>query len=736
MGARKAYHVPQGDPCTRCGLSANSHRVSHQADGNPCKRCGLPESKHSAARPSAAKKARRSVRRATRPAYQCIGIDGEGQGRGDHRYVLLAASNASGTVKDYVEAADVRTGRLTTRQCLDFILSMGSKRHKLFSFSFNYDLTKILTDVDDASIYLLMRPELRPRKGKFAKLGPYPVRWQGYKLNLQGTKFTVQRGKVKVVVWDLFKFYQSKFTGALKDWKVGSKELLERMTKMKDARSEFDKLDPAEVRAYCFEECACMAELAQKLIDAHDRANIPLKTFYGAGSTGAAMLGVMGIKEKIRPVPEPMRVCVAQAFFGGRFENSILGMSNGPVFNYDISSAYPYQTTFLPCLEHGRWEGTERRSDLEGARAALVHYGLGDMNDSYGWAPFPYRTSDGTITFPTTSPGGWVWLDEYLAGERAFKHVHFREAWIYHSDCDCRPFGQIPEYYAYRLRIGKEGPGIVVKLAVNSCYGKLAQSVGNALFNNWIWAGMITSGCRAQILDVLAMHKDRENLLMVATDGIYTRERLSMPIPRETGTALVVADDGSEHRKPLGGWEEKEVPQGVFVARPGIYFPLSPTDKELKDVRGRGVGKKIVLDNWQRIIDAYEAGESVVKVANVSRFCGAKTSINRSGKPGHYRYRRACATDDILPSYGQWVERKVDMSFDPMPKRAGVGDASRLLLRSFPHHGPESRPYDRAMLSRESAEMLAAAAELYEQPDIDLSEYGFTSDDFVEGVLT
>jgi hypothetical protein len=54
------------------------------------------------------------------------------------------------------------------------------------------------------------------------------------------------------------------------------------------------------------------------------------------------------------------------------------------------------------------------------------------------------------------------------------------EAWIYETECDCQPFARMPEFCRERVKIGKEGAGIVLKLGSNSVYGKLAQSVGGS----------------------------------------------------------------------------------------------------------------------------------------------------------------------------------------------------------------------------------------------------------------
>lgn len=678
-----------------------------------------------------------------------VGIDGEGQGREVHRYVLLAASTESGDRAWWVRNAN----GLTTVECLDFLLELPKKNLKAFAYSFNYDLTKILQDVPNELLYLLFRPELRARIGKDAVKGPRAVLWSGYKLNLQGTKFTVAKGDRYRVIWDVFKFFQSKFVGALKDWKVGSQDMLDRMSHMKDKRADFDKETFDDVLTYCLEECRYMAELARKLVDAHDKVDLKLKSFYGAGSSASAMLLKMGIRNKIKRAPKEMATAVAMAFFGGRFENSVIGRIEERVYNYDISSAYPYQLCFLPCLLHGTWEHTTKRAAIETARTALVRYSLQSNPRINDWAPFPFRTSDGAICFPTVSGGGWIWRDEFLAGEKHWEpNVGFIEAWIYHCDCDCAPFKDIPMYYNERCRIGKEGPGIVLKLGSNSCYGKLAQSVGKGMFNSWIWAGMITSGCRAQLLELIGLHKNRSNLLMVATDGIYTRERFAtvaydkkyslvgtepaIQIPRNTGTAGT--------GKPLGGWEEKVVEKGVFVARPGIYFPMNPTKEELKDVRGRGVGKGVVLENWRRIIESWESHGLLqsASVANVSRFCGAKSSIHRSGKPGAFKYSRAdgtcdhgnlngCGTDKCIkrdiPSYGQWITRSVKLGFHPMPKREGINeDGLTLKLREL---GDDvmSMPYTKAVKSNDAQVLEHVALELMEQPDADLADYELDS---------
>ena len=51
---------------------------------------------------------------------------------------------------------------------------------------------------------------------------------------------------------------------------------------MKELRSKFETEDMPEVREYCFSECAHIAQLAHKLVDAHLTAGLELTSFYGA----------------------------------------------------------------------------------------------------------------------------------------------------------------------------------------------------------------------------------------------------------------------------------------------------------------------------------------------------------------------------------------------------------------------------------------------------------------------
>lgn len=688
-------------------------RPEHKPTGDPCQ-CGKPAASHRQRKRARAAYFQSYERKTPRPAARdlIIGLDGEGKGRRPHIYNYLAAADENGRTWS---VENVRG--LSTAQCLDFLLSLPN-RSLLVGFALGYDRTKWLADLDNDSLRLLCNEKLRAGKVK-TKTGwrviYKSVPWGEYKLNLVNGKFTVRKGKHSVSVWDIFKFYQSKFTKALKAWKIGDRDAIEYMERMKDKRSAFDTVPDSEIKAYCKTECLNLAKLARALLTAHDDAGMSLKHYYGAGSTASALLDRMQIRGKRGTHPKEMEDAISRAFFGGRFENSVIGAIDGPVYNYDISSAYPYHISLLPCLEHGTWtlarphlRGSTTIADIKNAQLALVHWSIPHGYKARQWGALPVRAANGTIAFPLSARGGWCWKDEFVM---AYEHWEATcdVAWLYHTDCDCRPFADLPRMYLERLRLGKEdGRGQPFKLGPNAVYGKLAQSTGiSPPFQSWIWAGNITSSTRAQLLQAIVNSDDPANVLMFATDGVWSRRPIKFPAPRETGTSHVA--------KPLGGWEEKVFDRGVFCVRPGVYFPIEPTAEQIDEVRARGLGKKVLYERWGDIVDAWNANEDVVELGGLQRFVGIKSALSYSEV-----HKTALRSAD----YGEWVDYKVLLSFDPRPKRDRIiGDrAAWNELRPWQRFNWESEPYDKATVSADAEALRKMETIAEEQPDGEFTE--------------
>lgn len=670
-----------------------------------CNHCGFVRRLHRYDR-DGAKKRVRDYGNSVKPRDRIIGIDGEGKGRGPHLYTYLAAVDEHGKTWQTRNHSD----GLPTVECFEFLLSLPS-RALCFGFSFLYDLTKVCQGMPDGPLYDLFHEKRRERTVE-GRLVYDPVRWNGYKLNYVNRRFSIERGSRQTIVWDIFRFFATKFTGALKDWKVADEAKLERMERMKALRAEFDKQSTEEIEAYCNEECAYLSRLGRKLISAHDQAGLKLTAYHGAGSTASAFLKRIDVRKYRGEIPEQMRIPLASAFFGGRFENSRSGPVRTRVYGYDISSAYPYSATHLPCLLCGRWRHSSGLPKSPG-QLTLIRWARPRGKLERAWGTLPVRLprgwnglSKGTIVFPLAAAGGWTWRSEFEAARAIDPELAALESWNYTTDCDHQPFADVPSVYRERLKLGKDAQGLVLKLGLNSIYGKLAQSVGlNPPYQSWIWAGNITSGCRAQLLVAMAHASNLDAILMVATDGMWSTERLDLPKPRDTGTYDVRDKDGK--LKPLGGWEEKIFERGVFAVRPGIYFPLEPTDKELEQVRARGLGRRVVYEQWRKIVAAFDHGQPEVKLGGVQRFVGAKTGFSlRNGQP----VRRK--------QYGEWIVQDIKCGFSARPKRIRKrGDR----LDPWPYVEVDSIPYDRA-LSDDGAELVVAETIAEEQPNADFAE--------------
>lgn len=670
-------HLPRHWPICDCGALAKNHRVKHpyKGDGQNCSHCYLERRNHISQGPSHASSYR----------IDYVGIDGEGIGRRPHKYVLLCAAAADGR-RWMLE--DVQG--LSSLRMLHWIVST-LDNCRVFSYGFGYDITHLVRDLPDESIYRLLRPHLRYEDGKLR-----PIRWHGFQLDWLQGRLTIEHKRRRVVIWDILKFFQQSFVASLKDWGIDVRHI----EVMKAKRASFTAKDMPELRQYCPTECGQLAELARKLLTAHKNAGLVLKSYYGPGSTASVALGQMKVKEFQSDPPEDMLDPIARAFFGGRFEHSHMGIVK-PVYAYDISSAYPYHAYQLPCLAHGKWRWVTRNVEkhLRSCTAALVRYQYrGKTSDV--WAPFPHRDLKGNTCYPYANQG-WAWLSEYQAA-KPFGRVLTDGAWVYNSGCDCRPFAKLAEYYRARVALGKDAQGRVLKLAINSVYGKLAQSRGhNPPYQNWIWAGMITAGTRAQVLHAIPNTFRRGDIVGIATDGLFSASKLNLARPGDTGT--------SDLAKPLGGWEEKVYPEGVLFLKPGIYLPLKgpahmfegndaePCEKCGLDkddhpaVKARGVGRKKLTEQRDLIVKAWGKGAKGWTV-EVERFFGAKSSINPRRR---------------LPRFGQWDTMPINVAFE-CPNRT---DTMGLLKRVGMSH-----PYDPARVTIDDVVAQMHEDISYEQP--------------------
>lgn len=640
-----------------------------------CARCGSPRADHPAKRVLTKRKKYDSSRGDRKGRSRCIGIDGEGHdlpcevcksstcedpthGPREHLYTYLAAVDEHGEL-----LAEARNPKgLTHDECAELLLSLPKNSLK-FGFSLGYDLAMWLRELPLHHLYYLVRPDTRRRricgtcKAKWNPLaathcqtcGPghatrtitKHVRWNKRGYDVMGKTFIISDGFDPVTrkwdrsrtIHDVFKFFQTSFVKALAAWSIGTKDERAAITAMKNQRGALDWGQQAsrDVESYCRKECELLARLMRTLIDAHKEVELELRRFEGAGSTASLLLKKYEVADhrsdpSVEDLPKDLRGAIHSAFSGGRFENSVVGRIDEPIEGFDIRSAYPYALSDLPCLAHGKWrhikaKGAALMKQVDRATLAVVRFKVKALSEAerkaMAWGPLPFRDDRGSICYPLNFTG-WAWRPELRAAMTGWPGlVEPLEAWVFHATCSHAPFAFLPIVYRDRVRWGSDGKGIVLKLGTNACAGKTMQKVGDAPpFRDLVWAGNITATTRAQILDMIASARDRWHVLTVATDGIYSTEKLAMPAPRDTSTGELINEKGERVEKALGSWEYKHIEEGAFLAKPGLYFRLRAVlppkgmsdeekDKLREEVRARGIGRREVFEQGRQLLTAF-----------------------------------------------------------------------------------------------------------------------------------
>lgn len=240
-----------------------------------------------------------------------VGLDGEGVGRRPHRYTLLAWSDAEKRRSDYIEDSK----GLGSFECLTFLTAL-PRAARAYGYYLGYDWTMILADLPDRDIYWLLRPELRALTGEGGNFSE--VAWRDFRLHYLGGMMRVRNTRTRrsVTIWDVGKFFQSTFVEALRKWQIASP--IDRIAEMKTKRSKFTLKERDSIREYCLDECAALAGLVESLNSAHEKAGLPLRKWYGPGSSASVALNKLGIRDKRGEHPPEVLDAASRAFFGGR----------------------------------------------------------------------------------------------------------------------------------------------------------------------------------------------------------------------------------------------------------------------------------------------------------------------------------------------------------------------------------------------------------------------------------
>lgn len=559
----------------------------------------------------------------TRSKTQFIAIDGEGLNVGSapnggtiQHYVMMCASTGESLYKpEGIRSLDA----------LHWLCDLAEKYpHAVFVvFGGSYDTTMILRDLtfqERLTIHKYSKiakdieqsnskrklPRFgnfeiiyRPRKELYVKRLKTIVSDNGYHKVLwkksKGGKFS-KLSSGAMHLYDVYGFFQRKFVDAIDEYKLPISDI-EFIKRMKDTRNDFQAGNVEEIISYCRRECEILVKLMQ-LVEhylLHPDINLKLTRWDGAGSIAGAIMKKYSVKEHLEDLPIHVLEASKHAYTGGRIELIQYGHYTKVVYDYDINSAYPTFLLRLPSLKGGQWKiENEIKSSFA---VCLVEWDLWDINQRI--YPFPYRQKDGTIIYPSRGKN-WVWLPEYQAAIKHLDKYHLGSIKLlqvinFYPATDDKPFWFVEDMARQRLiwKQAGEGQNIMVKLGLNSLYGKTAQQIGGHYdekqdkiipppYHNLAYAGFVTSSTRAALFD--AAMQSANDVIMFATDGLFTIKPFDLAIS-----------------KLLGEWECTKVLDFTAV-QSGVYY--FTTEKGEVKIKSRGfdptsVSRETIISTWK-----------------------------------------------------------------------------------------------------------------------------------------
>ena len=484
----------------------------------------------------------------------------DGEATKDAGYCLFGASTGH----------QIKYPNLSTWDCLNLILQVESENPTAIhvGFAFGYDVNNIIKDLSFNALVLLYR------------LGH--CRWRGFRIEYIPRKwFVVSRNGIRAKIFDSFLFFNSKFGIALRKYKIGTENDLQRIESGKEERPNFVWADIDSIEEYWKTELRYGVQLMDKLRSILYGADFYINSWHGPGALASYALGHNNVNLYMdRGIDPEIRLAAQYAMIGGRFQPFLAGYYEGPVYERDINSAYAYALSKLPRLDNGKWEHTYYPDRNESASVRLGLYRI-RYNGKFSSRPMPlpHRESNGRICYPPATEG-WFHAPE-AAIVRNDNKADFLEAWIYRDD-GTYPFDWIVDAFNERLILQSQENACekTLKWMLAALFGQMAQRAGwerKGMPPKWHqleWAGAITAECRAMIYT--AARRAKESLVSIDTDGFISLAPVNV-LPNGIG-------------ENLGQWKTSEH-TGILYIQNGIYW-LRDGDGNWTEPKSRGIPRK------------------------------------------------------------------------------------------------------------------------------------------------
>lgn len=312
---------------------------------------------------------------------------------------------------------------------------------------------------------------------------------------------------------------------------------------------------PDDALALAQASAATYGEIGRAIVEAFTRAGLPRYWRDGTGRVAGSLLDQMAHRGDVSQYPGAVSTPVQTAYFGGRVDISTVG-ELGDVTQLDIRSAYPSVMAKLPSMESAKWR---RLVGYDASRPLALWFVEWDVPDGARIGPFPLRRNQ-AVTYPLRG-AGWHWDGEVRAAIDVFGSACIRPAhgFAVEPASDRAPFAGLRDIYARRAVLRDSGDASaahVIKLALTSCYGRLAQErTADGKRGRWAnlaLAGIVTSETRAAMLRLYGDHW--EYAAAIATDSLTVRGTVPLESSRdlgglsvERGTDAILLPSGAYH---------------------------------------------------------------------------------------------------------------------------------------------------------------------------------------------
>ena len=413
---------------------------------------------------------------------------------------------------------------------------------------------------------------------------------------------SLSKNGVTINIFDALQY----FLGAGKDEKGNSSSSLDSVARtylgeQKQYKGKYqdkqfpDNIEPSElyeIVQYCILDCKLTSNLMKIWLESfkNNFGFYPNK-FYSAGFLSLQVLKTSLNEFFIfKNAPFIVQDLAYRSYYGGRFEITRKGYMEN-IYHYDIRSAYPYAMSILPDFKKGRWIRIKSKEEFFKYRKMVGFYQIIVNVKELNLSPFLFRTDSGEVLTPR---GKFVTTVTGYELDQAFEFYDFDLikiegfAFIPVINYETEFNRLIKSMYNTRMKQTNEGQKYVYKVIINSIYGKTAQSKPEpkGIFNPVLCAS-ITGHTRSLLLN--ACKDNKKDIVMLATDGIFSNKKLDLPIGNK-----------------LGNYDFEFHPKFILLMA-GIYSYNTEKNPELKP-KSRGFSLVTYEEGKKKMFDFDEYG--------------------------------------------------------------------------------------------------------------------------------